>query len=117
MLGKIPEGAFSFAERIATADADVLQCLVVENIDFDILLAGHGVPGKNGTAIGTKENITEFREYFEALYAKILEAHDQGLSKEQAIASIELPQFKHLGMYDQWFKLNVSGMWRHMYGE
>jgi glyoxylase-like metal-dependent hydrolase (beta-lactamase superfamily II) len=90
---------------------------IIENIDFEILLAGHGVPGKDGTAIGAKENITEFREYFEALYAKILEAHEQGLSKEEAIARIELPEFQHLGMYDKWFKLNVSGMWRHMYGE
>ena len=30
MLRKIPEVAFSFSEGIATADADVLQCLFVE---------------------------------------------------------------------------------------
>lgn len=89
----------------------------IESIDFDILLTGHGVPGKEGSALGNKEDITEFREYFEALYAEIIEARKNGLSKEQAVASIELPEYQHLGMYDKWFKLNVSGMWRHMYGE
>ena len=89
----------------------------VEAIDFDILLAGHGVPGTGKGATGTKEDITEFREYFEALYAKVVQAHDAGLSKKQAIEQIELPQFSHLGMYDKWFKLNIDGIWRHMYGE
>ena len=90
---------------------------IIEGIDFDILLAGHGVPGTGKGATGSRENITEFREYFEALYAKILEARENGLSKDDAVASIELPEFSHLGMYEQWFKLNVKGMWFHMYGE
>jgi hypothetical protein len=39
------------------------------------------------------------------------------MSKDEAVASIELPEFSHLGMYDRWFKLNVAGMWFHLYGE
>jgi len=89
----------------------------IEAIDFDILLTGHGVHGTGGGALGNKEDVTEFREYFEALYAKIIEARAAGLTKEQAVATIELPQFSHLGMYDKWFKLNVAGMWFHLYGE
>lgn len=89
----------------------------IENIDFDILLAGHGVPGTGAGAIGDKEDITVFREYFEALYAKILEARAAGMTRDEAVASIELPEFSHLGMYDKWFKLNVKGMWFHIYGE
>ena len=90
---------------------------IIESIDFDILLAGHGVPGTGKGATGSKKHITEFREYFEALYAKILEARGSGMSKDEAVASIELPEFSHLGMYDRWFKLNVAGMWFHLYGE
>jgi glyoxylase-like metal-dependent hydrolase (beta-lactamase superfamily II) len=90
---------------------------IIEGIDFDILLAGHGVPGTGAGALGTRNDITVFREYFEALYAKIIEAREKGLTKGEAVASIELPEFSHLGMYDQWFKLNVKGMWFHMYGE
>ncbi len=89
----------------------------IEAIDFDILLTGHGVHGTGKGAIGEKQDVTEFREYFEALYAEIVRAHDLGLTKQQAVETIELPTFQHLGMYDEWFKLNIAGMWRHMYGE
>jgi glyoxylase-like metal-dependent hydrolase (beta-lactamase superfamily II) len=89
----------------------------LEAIDFDILLTGHGVPGKDGSAIGNKEDVREFREYFEALYAEVVKAKEQGLSKQEAMDTIQLPEYQHLGMYDKWFKLNISGMWRHMYGE
>ena len=39
-------------------------------------------------------------------------AKAKGLNLEQAVEQIELPQFNHLGMYDQWFKMNVEGMYR-----
>lgn len=89
----------------------------IENIDFDVLLTGHGVHGTGKGAIGTRHDVTEFREYFEALYEEVVKAHDKGMTKEQAMAAIELPQFQHLGMYEEWFELNIAGMWRHMYGE
>ena len=87
---------------------------MLENMDFDILLTGHGVHGTGGGAIGTKEDVTEFREYFEALYAEVVGARDNGLTKEEAVESIELPEYSHLGMYDEWFKMNVEGMYRHV---
>jgi hypothetical protein len=39
-------------------------------------------------------------------------AKKQGLSLEEAKESIELPQFSHLGMYEEWFKLNVEGVYK-----
>ena len=87
---------------------------MLEDMDFDILLTGHGVHGTGGGAIGTKEDVTEFREYFEALYAEVAEARDNGLTKEEAVESIELPEYSHLGMYDEWFKMNVEGVYRHL---
>jgi glyoxylase-like metal-dependent hydrolase (beta-lactamase superfamily II) len=86
----------------------------IEELDFDILLVGHGIHGTGRGAIGTREDVTEHREFKEALYAKILEAEANGLSREEAVATIELPQYNYLGMYDEWFKNNVSSMWRHV---
>ena len=84
----------------------------IEKIDFDILLAAHGVPGTGEGATGTKEDLTEFREYYEALYDAVMTAKERGLSVEEARDSIELPQFSHLGMYDEWFKMNVEGVYK-----
>ena len=87
----------------------------IEAIDFDILLTGHGIHGTGRGAIGTKADVTEHRQYREALYARILEAAANGLTKEQAMETIELRQYSYLGRYDEWFKNNVSGMWRHVF--
>ena len=78
-------------------------------------MVAHGIHGTGRCAVGSKENVTEYREYNEALYAKILQAKANGLTREQAMETIELPEYRHLGMYDQWFENNVSGMWRHIY--
>lgn len=88
---------------------------IIEEIDFDTLLVAHGIHGTGRGAIGDKANIVEYRQYNEALYAKILDARAAGLSREQAMESIKLPEFSHLGMYDEWLKNNISGMWRHVY--
>jgi alkyl sulfatase BDS1-like metallo-beta-lactamase superfamily hydrolase len=83
----------------------------IEEIDFDILLAGHGVPGTGAGATGTKQDVVVFREYYEALYDAVMTAKENGLSLDEARDSIELPQFSHLGMYDEWFKMNVAGVY------
>jgi len=64
--------------------------------------------------VGVKEDVAEFRAYFEALYVEVVKAIDQGMSKDEAVDTIELPEYSHLGMYDEWFKLNVDGMYRHI---
>ena len=43
-----------------------------------------------------------------------MEAKKNGLTKDEAVATIELPEYDHLGMYDPWFKMNVEGMFRHL---
>ncbi len=78
---------------------------VLESIDFDILLTSHG-------AAGTKADGIEFRQYFEALYQAVAGAIGAGLSLEEAQASIELNEYRHLGMYDEWFKLNIEGVYK-----
>ncbi len=78
---------------------------ILESIDYDILLTGHG-------DAGTKADGVEFRQYFEALYEAVVDAQRRGLSLEDAKESIELDQFRHLRMYDEWFELNVEGMYK-----
>jgi glyoxylase-like metal-dependent hydrolase (beta-lactamase superfamily II) len=87
---------------------------IVEAMDFDILLTGHGVHGTGTGATGVKADAAEFREYFEAVYDEVIKAMEKGMSKDDAVASIELPQYSHLGKYDDWFKMNVEGMYRHI---
>jgi glyoxylase-like metal-dependent hydrolase (beta-lactamase superfamily II) len=78
---------------------------ILESIDYDILLTAHG-------DAGTKADGIEFRQYFEALYEAVVDAQRRGLSLEEAKESIELDQFRHLRMYDEWFELNVEGMYK-----
>jgi glyoxylase-like metal-dependent hydrolase (beta-lactamase superfamily II) len=77
----------------------------LEAIDYDILLTGHG-------QAGTKADGIEFRQYFEALYEAVVDAQENGLSLEEALATIELDQYRHMGMYDEWFKLNLEGVYK-----
>ncbi len=86
---------------------------VIESIDFDTLLVAHGHYGKASGfgSIGTKDDVIEFLAYFEALNDAVVTAKKNGLSLEQAVETIELEQFSHMDMYDQWFKLNVKGVY------
>lgn len=76
----------------------------IEHIGFSVAMSG-----------GLVDSDIAYRRYNEALYAKILEAKAAGLGREQAMESIELPEFSHLGMYDKWIKNNISGMWMNIY--
>ena len=88
---------------------------VIESLDFDTLLVAHGHYGKASGfgSVGTKQDVTEFREYFEALYNKVSTAKQNGLSLEETVATVELEQFSHMDMYDEWFKLNVKGVYNN----
>lgn len=80
----------------------------VEDIDFDILIPGHG-------PIGTKADATEHREYLEALYAAVLRATREGQSLEEMQQSIRLDEFSHLERYEEWLPLNIEGVHRQVY--
>jgi len=86
---------------------------LIEAIDFDILLVAHGHYGKASGfgSVGTHDDVVEFRQYFEALNDAVAAAKREGLTLEQAVESIDLPQFSHMDMYEQWFKLNVKGVY------
>lgn len=79
----------------------------VEAMEFDILVPGHG-------PLGTKADVTEHREYLQALYDSVLEAARRGESLDEMKSSIKLERFAHLSMYDKWRELNIEGMYRQV---
>jgi glyoxylase-like metal-dependent hydrolase (beta-lactamase superfamily II) len=79
----------------------------VEAMDFDILVPGHG-------PLGTRTDVTEHRQYLQALYDAVLDAARQGQSLDAMKKSITLDEFKSLGMYDKWRELNIEGVYRQV---
>lgn len=80
---------------------------IVEVIDFDVLIPGHG-------PVGTKEDAAEHRRYLEALYEAVLSAAREGKTLEEMKRTITLDEFKDFGQYDDWRELNIEGMYRQI---
>ena len=80
---------------------------MVEAMDYDILVPGHG-------PLGTPEDVAEHRRYLQALYDAVLAAARDGQSLEEMKRSILLEDFSHLGQYDAWRELNIEGMYRQV---
>ena len=76
---------------------------VVEGIDFDTVIPGHGPNG-------TKADVAAHREYLEALYNGVLAGLRAGKSPEEIKSTLELSKYKSFGMFDQWGPMNIDGM-------
>ncbi|MEE2709632.1 MAG: MBL fold metallo-hydrolase [Gemmatimonadota bacterium] len=77
----------------------------VEALDFDIILPGHGV-------VGTKEDVTEHREYLELLYGSVLKSVREGKSLNEIKQSVRFDQYKHFEQYESSLLLNIEGVHR-----
>lgn len=75
----------------------------VEQIDFDILVPGHG-------DVGTKADAADHRAYLETLYDEVLAAARAGKSVEEMKASITLDAYKDWSQYEAWRAENIEGM-------
>lgn len=80
---------------------------VVEGIDFDILVPGHG-------QIGSKADVADHRDYIETLYNAVLKEARAGKSLEEMKQSIKLERFKNLEEYDEWLSLNIEGVYNRI---
>ena len=80
---------------------------VVEGLDFDILIPGHGPNG-------TKADATAHREYLEAVYNGVLAGLRAGQSADEIKASLDLSRFSGFGMFEKWAPLNIEGMIRNI---
>jgi glyoxylase-like metal-dependent hydrolase (beta-lactamase superfamily II) len=79
----------------------------VELMDFDILAPGHG-------PLGRKEHVYMFREYMQDLHGAVLQYAREGKSLEEMKTLIKLPKYEKWASYQQWFPLNIEGMYRHV---
>jgi len=79
----------------------------VELMDFDILAPGHG-------PLGQKEHVRMFWEYMQDLHGAVLQYAREGKSLEEMKTLIKLPKYEKWASYQQWFPLNIEGMYRHV---
>jgi len=79
----------------------------VEQLDFDILVPGHG-------KIGRKEHVRLFRSYLEDLRAVVQEQVQKGASMEEAKKTVQLPRYEQWQRYAEWLPENVEGMYRYL---
>lgn len=77
----------------------------VERMDFDILAPGHG-------ALGTKADVTAFREYMTDLTTQVLEQARMGKSLEETKAAVDLSKYSGWGQFEAWGPLNVEGAYQ-----
>jgi glyoxylase-like metal-dependent hydrolase (beta-lactamase superfamily II) len=79
----------------------------VERMDFDILAPGHG-------PLGTKADVTAFREYMSDLYGQVLELARQGKSLEETKAAVDLSKYSSWGQFEAWGPLNIDGAYQRI---
>ena len=77
----------------------------VAQLDVDTITFCHGAPGDI-------QSVERQVAYFETVLAEATNALENGLSEDEAAATIELPQYKHFANYEDWFKGNVRAMYR-----
>ena len=79
----------------------------VEQLEFDILVPGHG-------KIGRKEHVRMFRRYLEDLRAAVLGQVKKGASLDETKKAVQLPKYESWSRYADWFPENVEGMYRYL---
>ncbi len=77
----------------------------VERMDFDILAPGHG-------ALGTKADVTAFREYMTDLTDQVRAQARMGKSLEETKAAVDLSKYKDWGQFEAWGPLNIDGAYQ-----
>jgi len=77
----------------------------VERMDFDILAPGHG-------PLGTKADVTAYREYMTDLTAQVLAQARLGKSLEETKAAVDLSKYSGWGQFEAWGPLNIEGAYQ-----
>ena len=101
----IPVNAYSFRDFPDAYMPDWIESLRrVEAMEFDVLAPGHG-------PLGTKANVTMFREYLQDLRTEVIRYVREGKSVDEMKQLITLPKYAAWGP-KEWFPLNIEGMHR-----
>lgn len=106
----IPVNSYTFRNFPDAYMPDWIESLRrVETLDFDTLVPGHG-------ALGSKANVTMFREYLQDLRAEVTRHAREGKSLDEIKQLVTLPKYAAWGPKD-WFPLNIEGMHRLVQGQ
>ena len=101
----IPVNSYSFRDFPDAYMPDWIDSLRrVEAMDFDVLVPGHG-------PLGTKANVTMFREYLQDLRSEVTRYAREGKSLDEIKQLVTLPRYAAWGP-KEWFPLNIEGMYR-----
>ncbi len=79
----------------------------VERMDFDILAPGHG-------RLGTKADVTAFREYMTDLTDQVRAQARMGKSLEETKAAVDLSKYKDWSQFEAWSPLNIDGAYQRI---
>jgi glyoxylase-like metal-dependent hydrolase (beta-lactamase superfamily II) len=91
----------------SNVDDWIAQVKRVNQLDFDILVGGHG-------PIGLKRDVGEGIVYLEELRAAVLEGLKAGKTVDELKRDIKMEKYRDWAAYDSWRELNVQGMARHL---
>jgi glyoxylase-like metal-dependent hydrolase (beta-lactamase superfamily II) len=101
----IPVNSYAFRDFPDTYMPDWIESLRrVEAMDFDVLVPGHG-------PLGTRANVTMFREYLHDLRSEVTRHARDGKSVDEMKQLVTLPKYGAWGP-KEWFPLNIEGMYR-----
>jgi glyoxylase-like metal-dependent hydrolase (beta-lactamase superfamily II) len=101
----IPVSSYAFRDFPDAYMPDWIESLKrVEAMDFDTLAPGHG-------PLGTKANVTMFREYLQDLRGEVVRHAREGKSLDEIKQLVTLPKYAAWGP-KEWFPLNIEGMYR-----
>jgi glyoxylase-like metal-dependent hydrolase (beta-lactamase superfamily II) len=102
----IPVNAMAFRDFPDAYMPDWIESLRrVEQIDFDILVPGHG-------PLGDKQSVRAFREYLEDLRDQVLALAREGKSLDEVKRMVNLDKYRSWSGFEQMAQLNIEGMYR-----
>ena len=81
----------------------------LQGLDYDTAIFGHGEPG-------TKADVYEQINYWTDLRRAIESMVQVGLSEDEAVEAIDLPDYQDWGGYENWFKMNARPVYKFYAG-
>ena len=77
------------------------------SLELDIVVPGHGVPV-------TLKEVGAFRDLLKTLRDAVAARIAEGASEDATVAEVQLPEFAHLGRYNEWLSFNVRNAYRYL---
>ena len=91
----------------SNVDDWIRQVAKIQALDFDQFIGGHG-------PVGSKSDVDDGMAYLKEMRAAVLKGLKAGQSVDQLSQTITMEKYKDWASYDQWLRLNIEGMARHL---